>query len=82
MISVITASRISSLDGSSACWVEITTVVTLAGRPLSYSTVTWDFPSGRNHSMSPARRASARRRVSRCARTIGNGIRLSLSRVA
>jgi hypothetical protein len=30
-----------------ACWLDTTTVSTRTGRPLSYSTVTCDFPSGR-----------------------------------
>jgi hypothetical protein len=43
----MTSSRICFKVTSGLCWAEITTVSTRTGRPSAYSTVTWDFPSGR-----------------------------------
>ena len=36
-----------SLVTSGPCWALMTTASTLAATPWRYSTVTWDFPSGR-----------------------------------
>ena len=43
----VMSSRRVSLATVELCWVETTTVSIRTGRPLSYSTVTWDLPSGR-----------------------------------
>jgi len=43
---------------SSECWVEQTTVVTSRGRPSTYRTVTWLFPSGRSQGSALFSRAS------------------------
>jgi hypothetical protein len=91
MTSSITASRMvlwaSCRDPRrSACWVETTTVRTATGRSFSYSTDTWDFPSGRSHSIrgwpgSPLRTAASRSTI-RCASMMGSGIRSRVSLVA
>ena len=82
MISSMIASRSAACLIASACWVETTTVSTRIGRPPSYSTVTWDLPSGRRKSSSPLRRASESRCTSRCASVSGSGISSSVSRTA
>ncbi len=81
-----TSSMIASLSAgcliASACWVETTTVSTRMARVPSYSTVTWDLPSGRRKSSSPLRRASESRCTSRWARVSGRGMSSSVSRTA
>ena len=81
-----TSSMMASLRAAcliaSACCVETTTVSTRRARLPSYSTVTWDLPSGRRKSSSPLRRASDRRCTSLCASVSGRGINSSVSRTA
>jgi len=64
MIGLITcsvmASRRSVLETFSLCCVETTTQETRSGRPLRYSMVTCDFPSGRRKLTLLALRISAR----------------------
>ncbi len=67
---------------SGLCWVDTTMVSMRTGLPLRYSTVTWDFPSGRTQGRMFFLRTSARRRVSRCASTMGIGISSEVSFVA
>ncbi len=82
----MTSSMIASFRSwclmASACCVETTTASTRMGRPPSYSTVTWDLPSGRRKSRSPLRRASERRRTSAWARVSGSGMYSAVSRTA
>lgn len=80
--SAMIASRICALVTLSACCVETTTVSTRTGRPPSYAMVTCALPSGRSHGSEPLFRHSARRRVSRCASTIGIGMSSAVSSVA
>src|SRR5256886_10193118 len=75
----VMASRRSELETFSLCCVEITTQSTRAGRPLRYSMVTCDFPSGRRKSTLLALRISERRCVRRWASWIGMGINSSVS---
>ena len=91
MTSSMTASRMVPCASCrvplrSACWVETTTVRTSTGRSSSYSTETWDFPSGRSQSIrgwpgSPLRTAASRSAM-RCASMIGSGMRSRVSLVA
>ena len=78
----ITSSRTASwsflLVISSECWVLRTTASMRAGLPSLYSTVTWLLPSGRSHGCC-LRRASARRRVSACAKEMGAGMSSAVS---
>ena len=74
-----TPSRSVSFETSLLCWVEITTASTRTGLEPSYSTVTWDFPSGLTKSMMPFRRTSARRKQSLWAIIMGRGINSSVS---
>ena len=77
------ASRITpSRHAASVCWVETTTVSTRTGFAPSYSIVTWVLPSGSTHGSSPLLRTCARRSDSRCAMSIGSGIRVGVSRQA
>ncbi len=74
-----TAWWMSLLDTSSSCWVLTTTVWIRTGRPSSYSTVTWAFPSGRSQGISPLLRLSARRRVRRWENWMAAGMSSSVS---
>ena len=74
--------RFISASPISTCCVESTTVSTRFGAPASYSTVTWDLPSGRISGNLPERRASASAFVSRCASWIGAGMSSGVSRTA
>ena len=63
----------------SSCWVEMTTVWMRWTLSPSNSTVTWDFPSGRNQGNWPFLRTSASFRVSRWAKWMGAGINSGVS---
>ena len=73
------SSRSVSLETSELCCVETTTVSTRTGLPLSYSTDTCDFPSGRRYSSTPSRRAHDSPFTSLCASMIGSGMSSSVS---
>ncbi len=78
----MTSRSIFLLVTSGLCWVDTTIVSTRTGLPSRYSTVTWDLPSGRTQGRRLFFRTSARRRVRRCARTMGMGISSGVSFVA
>ena len=82
MIRSRTVARISSSETSGSCWVEMTTASTRTGFAPSYSTVTCDFASGRNHAIEPSLRFVASSRVRLCASTIGSGMSSAVSRHA
>ena len=75
----ITSCSIFFMVTSGLCWVDTTIVSTRTGFPSRYSMVTWDLPSGRTHGRIPFFLTSARRRVRRCARTIGMGMSSGVS---
>ena len=64
---------------SEACWLDSTTVSSRTGWSPSYSMVTWVLPSGRRYGIVPSLRTSDSRSASRCASSIGSGIRLGVS---
>ncbi len=82
MISSMMASLRAACLIASACCVETTTASTAIGRLPSYSTVTWDLPSGRRKSICPFRLAWESRMTSRWASVSGSGISSSVSRTA
>ena len=72
--------RSSSLATVSECCVEMTTASTRRTLPFaSYSTVTWDLPSGRRKGSVPFLRTCESRMVSLCASEMGVGINSSFS---
>ena len=82
MTSRRTASRRVSVGTEALCWAEITTVAMRTGFPSSYSTLTWDLPSGSSQGRTPSRRTCSSRLARRTARVMGRGIRSSVSRQA
>src|SRR6476646_8510511 len=62
MILLVMSSRIVSWLTSGLCWLEMTTASMRIGLMPSYSTVTWDLPSGRRYSSEPSRRQHDRER--------------------
>ncbi len=74
-----TPSSISSVLTPRLWWVEITTASMCLGLPYSYSTVTWDLPSGSSQARVPSLRTAASRLVRRWASQIVSGISTSVS---